>query len=59
MEALRPDIYVKAGDYTLEKLDAEERGALAAVGAKIEFLPFLPGFSTTRLIEKIRQAGGV
>ncbi len=57
--ALKPDIYVKAGDYTLGKLDPEERAALERVGAKIEFLPFLPGFSTTSLIERIRKAGSV
>ena len=57
--ALRPDIYAKAGDYTLEKLDADERGALQQVGARIEFMPFLPGFSTTSLIAKIKAAGGI
>jgi rfaE bifunctional protein nucleotidyltransferase chain/domain len=57
--ALRPDVYVKAGDYTLEKLDAGERGALQEVGARIEFLPFLPGFSTTSLIAKIKAAGEI
>lgn len=57
--ALRPDVYVKAGDYTLEKLDPDERAALEQVGARIEFLPFLPGFSTTALIAKIKAAGGV
>ncbi|MDD3180217.1 MAG: adenylyltransferase/cytidyltransferase family protein [Opitutaceae bacterium] len=57
--ALRPDIYVKAGDYTLEKLDADERTALQQVAARIEFLPFLPGFSTTALIAKIKTAGGI
>jgi len=59
IRALRPDVYVKAGDYTLEKLDAEERGALQAGGAKIEFLPFLAGFSTTSLIAKIKAAGEI
>jgi D-glycero-beta-D-manno-heptose 1-phosphate adenylyltransferase len=59
IEALRPDVYAKAGDYTLEKLDPGERGALQACGAKITFLPFLPGFSTTALIERIKAAGGV
>jgi rfaE bifunctional protein nucleotidyltransferase chain/domain len=59
IRALRPDIYCKAGDYTLEKLDAGERAALAAVGARIEFLPFLPGFSTTNLIAKIKAAGEI
>lgn len=57
--ALRPDVYVKAGDYTLDKLDPGERGALEQVGASIEFMPFLPGFSTTALIERIRRAGGL
>lgn len=57
--SLRPDVYVKAGDYTLEKLDPEERAALQQVGARIEFLPFLPGFSTTALIAKIKAAGEI
>ena len=59
IRALRPDVYCKAGDYTLEKLDAGERAALEEVGAKITFLPFLPGFSTTELIAKIKAAGDI
>jgi rfaE bifunctional protein nucleotidyltransferase chain/domain len=57
--ALKPDVYSKAGDYTLEKLNPEERAALEKVGARIDFMPFLPGFSTTTLIAKIKAAGGV
>jgi rfaE bifunctional protein nucleotidyltransferase chain/domain len=59
IRALQPDIYSKAGDYTLEKLDPSERAALEAVGARIEFMPFLPGFSTTSLIAKIKAAGEI
>lgn len=59
IEALRPDVYTKAGDYTLDKLDPGERGALEQVGARISFLPFLPGFSTTQLIAKIKAAGEI
>jgi len=59
IRALRPDVYCKAGDYTLEKLNPEERGALEAVGARIEFLSFLPGFSTTNLIARIKAAGEI
>lgn len=59
IRALQPDVYCKAGDYTLEKLNPEERGALEAAGARIEFLPFLPGFSTTNLIARIRAAGEI
>jgi rfaE bifunctional protein nucleotidyltransferase chain/domain len=59
IRALAPDVYCKAGDYTLEKLDRGERAALEAVGARIEFLPFLAGFSTTALIAKIKAAGEI
>ena len=59
IRALHPDVYCKAGDYTIEKLDAGERAALQDVGAKIEFLPFLPGFSTTSLIARIKAAGEI
>lgn len=54
--ALKPDIYVKAGDYTIETLNPQERAALEAVNAKIEFIPFLQGYSTTNLINKIAKA---
>ena len=58
ISALRPDIYAKAGDYSLESLDADERTALQAAGTEIRFLSFLPGFSSTDLIRRITQAGG-
>ncbi len=53
LTALVPDIYVKAGDYTLEKLDPAERTALEKAGTKIVFMPFVPGFSTTGTLKKI------
>jgi rfaE bifunctional protein nucleotidyltransferase chain/domain len=56
IEALRPDLYVKAGDYDITSLNPEERAALQAGGAEIRFLPFLEGYSTTALIAKIRAA---
>jgi D-glycero-beta-D-manno-heptose 1-phosphate adenylyltransferase len=59
IRALRPDVYCKAGDYTLAKLDPGERAALEEVGARVEFLEFLPGFSTTALIAKIKAAGSI
>lgn len=52
---IKPDHYTKAGDYTLETLNPEERGALESVGAQIHFIPFVEGLSTTNVIEKIRQ----
>jgi rfaE bifunctional protein nucleotidyltransferase chain/domain len=55
--ALKPDVYCKAGDYTLAQLDPSERAALEKAGSKIVFLPFLRGFSTTKLIKRIGAAG--
>jgi len=54
--ALEPDRYVKAGDYSIGNLDPEEKKALEAVNAQIEFLPFVEGYSTTEMIRKITQA---
>ncbi len=53
--ALQPDIYTKAGDYTAESLDRTEKAALDQCGATISFIPFLPGHSTTTLVETIRK----
>ena len=53
LAALAPDVYVKAGDYTLEKLYPGERAALEAAGSRIVFMPFVAGYSTTELIERI------
>lgn len=55
LAALVPDVYVKAGDYTLETLAQEEREVLLAAGSEIIFMPFVPGLSTTGIVEKILQ----
>ena len=59
IRALQPEKYCKAGDYDLDKLDPGERAALDEVGAEINFLQFVPGFSTTELIKRIKAAGEV
>ena len=56
LAAIAPDIYVKGGDYTLDKLEPHERAALEKAGAKIVFKPFIPGFSTTTVIQRILDA---
>ncbi len=56
IKQIKPDIYTKAGDYTVDSLNSEERQALDDVYAKIKILPFLKGYSTTLLIKKISQA---
>lgn len=51
----RPDVYVRAADRTLADLNSKELCALREVGAAIEFVGFLPDFSTTKLIERLRN----
>ena len=52
---VRPHVYVKGGDYTLETLNAEERAMLLETGARIAFVPMVPGRSTTRLVEEMQK----
>lgn len=53
LEVLAPDVYVKGGDYTEESLDPGERAALKKCGAKILFISFVPGHSSTNIIRKM------
>ncbi len=52
IRAVRPHIYAKGGDYTVESLDPGERAALEEAGAEIRILPLVPGKSTTATIAK-------
>jgi len=55
LAAARPDIYVKGGDYTIEALPREEREAVLAADGEIRIIPFVPGRSTTALLQKIAR----
>lgn len=54
LEKIQPAIYVKGGDYTAATLDSDERAALERAGAEIRILAFESGYSTSRLVEKVR-----
>lgn len=49
---LKPQIYAKGGDYTPETLP--EAPTVRAYGGEIRIIPFVPGRSTTSLIERIQ-----
>lgn len=55
LAAAQPDVYVKGGDYTLETLNPEEKEVVQSCGAKIVFIPFLDGRSTTSIIERSKK----
>jgi len=53
---LRPAIYAKGGDYTLETLDPGELAALQDVGVAISLLQLVPGRSTTGILKRMKQS---
>jgi rfaE bifunctional protein nucleotidyltransferase chain/domain len=54
LEILRPDAHVKGGDYQRALI---ERGVVEKHGGKIEIVPFLSGYSTTGMVDKIKGKG--
>lgn len=57
IRAVRPHVYVKGGDYTIETLDPSERAALQEVGAVVEIVALVPGKSTTAVVRKMSVEG--
>ena len=55
IKALRPDIYVKGGDYGSKPLP--ERPTVESYGGKIVLIDYLPDHSTSALIAKIKRLG--
>jgi rfaE bifunctional protein nucleotidyltransferase chain/domain len=55
LAAAQPDVYVKGGDYTLDTLNKDERRTVEEAGGKIVIIPFVPGKSTTALLQKIAR----
>ena len=51
---VRPNVYVKGGDYTLDTLP--EAKIVQEAGGRVEFIPFVDGHSTTGVIEKIKAS---
>jgi rfaE bifunctional protein nucleotidyltransferase chain/domain len=49
---VRPDVYVKGGDYTVETLP--EAKIVLGYGGKIEFIPLVTGRSSSNIINKIK-----
>lgn len=54
LEAARPDIYVKGGDYRPEDLDADEQAAVKQTGGQVKVLKLTPGKSTSAVLAKVK-----
>jgi D-beta-D-heptose 7-phosphate kinase / D-beta-D-heptose 1-phosphate adenosyltransferase len=53
---IRPDVYVKGGDYSREMLP--EALVVESLGGTVEILPYVEDRSTTGIIERIRGRAG-
>ena len=54
LELVRPDIYVKGGDYDMDTI--EEARLVRSWGGTALALPFVPGHSTTGTVRRLRGA---
>ena len=57
IEVIHPDIYVKGGDWS-ERDPPPEVAIVRRYGGQVEYLPYTPEHSTSRLIERIKRVGG-
>jgi rfaE bifunctional protein nucleotidyltransferase chain/domain len=55
---LRPEVFVKGGDYTTTTMNQEEKALVESYGGEVHLIPALPESSTTRIIERILAAHG-
>ncbi len=53
LKIVRPDLYVKGGDYDIDSL--AETALVRGWGGQARALPFVDGYSTTSLVERIRR----
>jgi D-glycero-beta-D-manno-heptose 1-phosphate adenylyltransferase len=52
---LLPDVLVKGGDYTPDAVAGGQE--VRAAGGQVRIIPFLPGYSTSDLVRRIRASG--
>lgn len=57
IKEIRPDLYVKGGDYDMEQL--EETRVVRSWGGDALAIPFVDGYSTTSLVKRIRAGDSV
>lgn len=58
IHALRPEVYVKGGDYAQPGATLPERAPVEAYGGRVVLIDYLPDHSTSALIAKIKSLPG-
>jgi rfaE bifunctional protein nucleotidyltransferase chain/domain len=55
LSIVKPDIYAKGGDYTLDTINQDERHLVEQLGGEVAVIGGVPNRSTTALLEKISR----
>ena len=56
ISAIRPDVLVKGGDWKTEKIIGADM--VEEAGGRVVVVPYIKGFSTTEIIERIKNSDG-
>ena len=56
ISAIRPDVLVKGGDWNTEKIIGSDM--VEEAGGRVVVVPYIKGFSTTEIIERIKNSDG-
>ena len=54
LRAVRPEVYVKGGDYQADQLDKDEVTVVKEGGGEAQVLALTPGRSTTAVLQKLK-----
>ncbi len=55
IKKIKPDVYIKGGDYTTDTINQDERKIIEGYGCQIKFTPMIKEKSTTKIINKIKK----
>jgi D-beta-D-heptose 7-phosphate kinase/D-beta-D-heptose 1-phosphate adenosyltransferase len=56
IKELKPEVYVKGGDYALDTINQDERRIVEAYGGKIALVGLKPGISTSKILSDIENS---
>ena len=53
LKVIKPDIYVKSSDYSIDTMNKSELEVLRSLNSKIYFVSMIPNLSTTNITKKL------
>jgi rfaE bifunctional protein nucleotidyltransferase chain/domain len=56
IQTIQPDVLVKGADYTIDQVVGAAE--VLAAGGRVQLIPFVPGQSTTGIIQKVQDGQG-